>query len=613
MPSSRLNYFYLTSALLCAGPAHAAPPPLVAQPDPPARVGRLTHLTGAVSFHTAQQERWSPALANFPVTTGDGIWTEPRARAELDLPGGRAVLDGGTELDVTILDDTSWISHAGQGTLYVNIRPALEGTTTAVQMARGTVTLTPGRFLITVGDATNPTTVTVLDGTAHIAAPNLTLDVTAHQTATLTGAGTDEDPVRGTAGPEQSTPFLTEMLAGEQPAARPTAVAVPPAVALMTGGNELAAYGTWQPAPAAAPQGGPVWYPQVEPGWVPYRQGRWSNVGPWGWTWVDAAPWGFAPFHYGRWFQDGGRWGWAPGFGGPRFGEPGFGVYGPRPFPVFAPALVSFFAFGIGRPIGWVPLGINEPYFPPYRAGLNYIRNVNITNVRNVTTIINNNSVHINNYRAGTINQFMNRGGITTVSSSVMAQSTPVGASLQPVPTGGSIRSSFKPPIAVAPTTLGAPSRPGGIATAPGPAIRPVALRTPGTPTPRPEPRPEPAPAPHEIRPAPPRELTPLTQPRLQEQPHPQPNPGIQSRPQPRPEYRPPVQLPHREQTPMPRPQVQRPPMQQGPQMPRSQMPHQQMLRPQMQRPQMQRPQPLSRPAPPRPPPPHGNGRPGLR
>jgi hypothetical protein len=24
-------------------------------------------------------------------------------------------------------------------------------------------------------------------------------------------------------------------------------------------------------------------------------------MSPWGWTWVDNAPWGFAPFHYGRW------------------------------------------------------------------------------------------------------------------------------------------------------------------------------------------------------------------------------------------------------------------------------------------------------------------------
>ena len=27
----------------------------------------------------------------------------------------------------------------------------------------------------------------------------------------------------------------------------------------------------------------------------------WVWLRPWGWTWVDDAPWGFAPFHYGRW------------------------------------------------------------------------------------------------------------------------------------------------------------------------------------------------------------------------------------------------------------------------------------------------------------------------
>ena len=33
----------------------------------------------------------------------------------------------------------------------------------------------------------------------------------------------------------------------------------------------------------------------------PYSTGHWAWVRPWGWTWVDDAPWGFAPFHYGRW------------------------------------------------------------------------------------------------------------------------------------------------------------------------------------------------------------------------------------------------------------------------------------------------------------------------
>ena len=37
--------------------------------------------------------------------------------------------------------------------------------------------------------------------------------------------------------------------------------------------------------------------------WAPYRYGRWVWVAPWGWTWIDDAPWGFAPFHYGRWAQ----------------------------------------------------------------------------------------------------------------------------------------------------------------------------------------------------------------------------------------------------------------------------------------------------------------------
>ncbi len=36
-------------------------------------------------------------------------------------------------------------------------------------------------------------------------------------------------------------------------------------------------------------------------------------VGGWGFTWVDAAPWGYAPFHYGRWAYVSGRWGWCPG------------------------------------------------------------------------------------------------------------------------------------------------------------------------------------------------------------------------------------------------------------------------------------------------------------
>ena len=158
---------------------------------------------------------------------------------------------------------------------------------------------------------------------------------------------------------------------------------------------------------------------------MPYREGSWAYVGPWGWTWVDSSPWGFAPFHYGRWAQFGGRWGWIPGTavgGGYR--------------PVYAPALVTFLGVGAvvgvgvgaalaaGR-IGWLPLGRREPFHPWYHASNNYFRQVNVAHVTgyNFTTI--NNNV--------TVNNFVNRGAATVVPTSAMTASRPVASSFQRV------------------------------------------------------------------------------------------------------------------------------------------------------------------------------------
>ena len=81
---------------------------------------------------------------------------------------------------------------------------------------------------------------------------------------------------------------------------------------------------------------GALWIPRsVATGWVPYRLGHWVWVHPWGWTWVDHAPWGFAPFHYGRWVFVRARWCWVPG---PR-----------RIRAVYAPALVVFVGGGSPR------------------------------------------------------------------------------------------------------------------------------------------------------------------------------------------------------------------------------------------------------------------------
>jgi len=116
----------------------------------------------------------------------------------------------------------------------------------------------------------------------------------------------------------------------------------------VTGAEDLSAYGSWQTVPGT----GDVWVPPVDPDWAPYSDGDWAWVDPWGWTWVDAAPWGFAPFHYGRWTYSRTRWVWVPG---------------PRNTPqVYAPHLVTFVGGG-ANDVSWFPLGPREMWTPSWR------------------------------------------------------------------------------------------------------------------------------------------------------------------------------------------------------------------------------------------------------
>ena len=388
--------------------------------DPPERVGRLARISGTVSFHAQDQDQWSPAVANYPVTAGSAFWTQPGAQAVIEVSASRIAMAPSTELDIALLNNNQLQGTTPQGELYLHLVPGTQTESYAVQTPRGLATFAvPGRYGVASGDTEHPTLLTVTEGSAHIEGPGVSLDVGPEQTASIIGSDTFEANL----GPAQRDAFLTAALAADQP----RGAAPPPVVAGMPGGSDLAEYGSWAPSP----EYGQVWYPQVAPGWVPYREGNWAYVEPWGWTWVDSDPWGFAPFHYGRWVEIGGRWGWVPG------------VAGGAPAPVYAPALVTFLgvtagvALGVGigaalsgGRIGWCPLGPHEPYHPWYRASDRYFQPVNVRNVRNVTTI-NRNVTVIN--RNITINNFANRAAATVVPAAVMTGSRPVAPSVQRV------------------------------------------------------------------------------------------------------------------------------------------------------------------------------------
>src|ERR1043165_2835302 len=101
------------------------------------------------------------------------------------------------------------------------------------------------------------------------------------------------------------------------PAAQPsTATTVPPPPADEMPSPEtvnyfydsLSPYGTWVDVDGY----GRCWRPTVvvtTPGWRPYSHcGRWEWTDS-GWYWYSDYSWGWAPFHYGRWFSHP-RWGW---------------------------------------------------------------------------------------------------------------------------------------------------------------------------------------------------------------------------------------------------------------------------------------------------------------
>jgi Family of unknown function (DUF6600) len=95
--------------------------------------------------------------------------------------------------------------------------------------------------------------------------------------------------------------------------------------------DALAPYGSWVTVAAY----GDVWVPRVSRWWRPYSDGHWVYTDD-GWCWVDDEPWGWATFHYGRWYFDPDNgWVWVPGT-------------------VWAPAWVAW-RWGDGF-IGWAPL-----------------------------------------------------------------------------------------------------------------------------------------------------------------------------------------------------------------------------------------------------------------
>ncbi len=338
--------------------------PAFAQEEPPARVGRVSLVSGTLAFYGPGDTDWSSAKVNLPVAAGAWLMTDPQSRAEMRVGADSINLSNDTQLNFAELRDQVMQIGLTQGRIDLHLRRLKKDQRAQIDVPRGGLwLLQPGVYDIDSGHPDQPTRITVFEGSARFAGGGIDTLVNAGEMLVVSGSDTLSAAVERAA-PDEFVRWCRSHDYDEKRLAAPHHVS--PA---MTGYEELDAYGEW----ATVPTYGEVWFPTSVPGgWVPYREGRWVWIEPWGWNWVDDEPWGFAPCHYGRWARLDDRWAWVPGEFAPE--------------PVYAPALVAFIPtpaiavpvpipVAAGPPVGWFPLAPGEVYWPAYTRNLTYIPN----------------------------------------------------------------------------------------------------------------------------------------------------------------------------------------------------------------------------------------------
>ncbi len=398
-----------------------APAAVAQDQDPPTRVARLNYVQGSISYQLAGEDDWVVADPNRPLTIGDNVWVDQNSLGEIHIGSTAIRLAPQTGISFLNLDDRTIQIQLAQGEIEVHLRRLEPGN--AVEIDTPNLAFTPstmGEYVIFADPSGTSTAVTVREGDGEVNSGGDSFDLPAGRQYTFNGS----DQVTYDAQPAPDFDDLENF--SEQRDDRENRAASAQYVSRdIDGYYDLDDYGDWQ----NDPDYGAVWYPRsMFVGWAPYQDGHWVWINPWGWTWVDAQPWGFAPFHYGRWVYGRNAWGWVPG---PLVVRP-----------VYAPALVGFVGgggFGVSIGFGegfagvaWFPLGPRDMFIPSYRASQRYWQNINVTNSRalNATQVTNiYNTVRVNNVTNVTNVHYTyehNAAAVTAVSRETFVNARPV-------------------------------------------------------------------------------------------------------------------------------------------------------------------------------------------
>ena len=409
-----------------------------ASADPPARVARLGYIGGAVSFSPAGENAWVQATVNRPLTTGDRLWADTGARAELQLGSALIRMSDRTSVTVLDLDDRVVQLQLAQGTLNLHVRRFRSDDVLEVNTPNLAFSIRqPGDYRVDVDSAGDATTVVTRAGRADVYGEGAAYVVEAQKSYRFFGTGISDQEVLDLP-PSDDFDWWTYDRDRRWERSASARYVSPDVI----GYQDLDDYGTWR----ADASYGNVWVPNgVSAGWAPYHDGHWTWIDPWGWTWVDDAPWGFAVSHYGRWTNLSGTWGWVPG--------------PVRAQAIYAPALVAFvggrnfqlsIATGNVGGIAWFPLGPRDVYRPAYAVSRGYFTKINTSN-----TVINNTQI-TNVYKNTNVTNvtYVNRqvpGAVIAVPTTAFVQSQQLSKVAVRMSRENAVNAPVTPVAAVAP------------------------------------------------------------------------------------------------------------------------------------------------------------------
>ena len=322
---------------------------------------------GLAAGDNSQADQWYTASENQPFSVGDRIYTRDNSRASLAFTGRNfARLNPNTSLDVLSLAEERTQLALRDGSAMFDVGYVPPGGLFEVATPYGAVDFEePG--LYNVGIDNGQVLVSVLSGLAQVVGLGGSGRISKGEMLKLLGQTAADVVLSQLDGRDAG--YLVDDYYGYQypryydgryrdynaylndpyyfdPYRRN--ISYQYANSYIPGLYDLDYYGDWQNLDGY----GYAWYPRgVDSGWMPYQSGYWMTDYPYGPTWVSNEPWGYAPYHYGRWAFVGDRWYWVPD--------------NVRSTPVYSPALVAFMPFG-SNDIGWVPLGPGDVYVPHY-------------------------------------------------------------------------------------------------------------------------------------------------------------------------------------------------------------------------------------------------------